>query len=79
MTLPSWIEAIAKEHGASRADYLPKVVQALSIAWTALAYTKINWIEKEKRGNMSKREVVNDAMRQIEELGNESETKGDLN
>ena len=43
--------------------------EALAIAWEALHYTKINWIEKEKRGNVAKRDVVNEAISKIASLG----------
>ncbi len=51
-----------------------KLIEALSIAWAALEISQLNWVEKEKRGIiMSKRNVIKDAMRRIEDLGKSSE------
>lgn len=36
MSLPAWVIEASKESGASRLDYTPRLVQALSIAWEAL-------------------------------------------
>ncbi len=68
MSLPSWIENVAKESQTNNMmNYVPRLIQALGIAWEALeSYAKD--IQVKPNGpfvpNASK-----EAMRRITELG----------
>ena len=66
MTLPPWIESVAKESSASAAAFSPRLVQALAIAWEAHeSISKNSCCDKCQEAKL----VSVDALRRISELG----------
>lgn len=68
MSLPAWVIEVSKESGASRADYTPRLVQALLIAWDVLE--SIQALESDGSNGMEVCQgEAEDAIREIEGLG----------
>lgn len=68
MSLPKWVEEVSKEKGANRADFTPRLIQAVGIMWGVLE----SIMDLDSDGSSAIevcQQEAEEAMREIEDLG----------
>jgi hypothetical protein len=68
MSLPKWVEEVSKEKGTNRADFTPRLINAISIMWDVLE--SIMDLETDSSSAVEACQgEAEEAMRQVEDLG----------
>ncbi len=70
LSLPKWVEDVSKETGANRADFTPRLIQAIAIM--SEAFESILYLESNGSTAMEAcKQAAEEAMREVDDLGEE--------